>query len=167
MNYALKQLAIFIRDLLVYDENLIRLGRQNFEREQFETGYIVVDGLGADLRVSSGNSYNGNTEVQTIGSRFQKPCTINFYGSLAYETAMNFILMAASQKSHELQVAQGITVYAAINLTDVKSLTGQQYGENIELQLNLQYNQTLELSVLSIETAQFSILTETGEEPIT
>ena len=49
----LRTIAIFTRDLLSYDEQLIRIGRQEFEREQFETAYIVIDTLTAHGRAAA------------------------------------------------------------------------------------------------------------------
>jgi hypothetical protein len=164
MNQGLKLLAIFVRDLLSYDEQLIRIGRKNYEREDFTQPYIVVDGIGPQTRVSRVNHYDGDSETQTLGVRLMAPCTLNFYGPDAYDTAVQFTLMLASQDALELQKAQGLTVYRVSSLTDVKSLTGQQYGENIELQLNVEYNQSIDLDVKRIDTAQIGILTEQGQE---
>ena len=47
MNEALRLTALFIRDLLTYDEQLIRIGRQNYDITDFTIGYIGVDSLGA------------------------------------------------------------------------------------------------------------------------
>lgn len=164
MNYGLKQLGIFVRDLLSYDEQLIRIGREGYERDDFSENNVVIDSIGPAFRVSSGDSYDGDLEQQTIYSRYQAPCTINFYGSNAYQNAIQFSLMMASQDAYELQKAQGLTVYRTSNLTDVKVLTGQQYGENIELQLNIEYNQSIDLAVKRIDTAQISIISETSQE---
>lgn len=164
MNQALKQLAIFVRDLLTYDEQLIRIGRENYTREDFSQPFIVIDGIGPQSRVSRVNHYDGDAEVQSLGVRLTAPCTLNFYGPSAYDTAIQFTLMMASQDSYELQKAQGITVYRVSSLTDVKALTGQQYGENIELQLNVEYNQSIDLDVKRIDTAQIEIITEQGQE---
>ena len=166
MNQALKQLAIFVRDLLTYDEQLIRIGRENYTRKDFSQPYIVVDGIGPQTRISRANYYDGDTETQSLGVRMNAPCTLNFYGPDAYDTAVQFTLMMASQTSLELQKTQGITVYRVSSLTDVKALTGQQYGENIELQLNVEYNQSIDLSVKRIDTAQIEILSEQGQELI-
>lgn len=164
MNEALKQLSIFVRDLLSYDEQLIRIGRNNFERKDFSRPFIVVDGIGPQSRVSRVDGYDGETETQTLGARLSAPCTLNFYGDGAYDRAVDFMIRIASQSSLELQKAQSITIYRASALTDIKALTGQQYGENIELQVNVEYNQIIELSVKRIDTAQINIISEQGQE---
>ena len=157
MNYGLKQLALYVRDLLAYDEQLIRIGRESFVMEDFDTNYIVVDSIGPDNRISRGNSYDGELEVQTLTARLEAPCTINFYGNDAYTNATKFIVMMGSQLSQDLQDSLGVTVFTVSSLTNIKALNGQQYGNNIELQLNMQYNQTIELDVLRIDTEQFEI----------
>lgn len=164
MNEALKQTAIFIRDLLNYDEQLIRIGRQNFDIEEFETAYIGVDSLGAAQRLAGGRSYDGAEESETLQQQWRAPVTVSFYGDGAHSRAHDFALRIGSQPSLELQEAQGIAVYQSSDLTDVKVLTGQQYGERIELTLNVQYSTSVEISTLRIDTPQFEVLTESGQE---
>lgn len=160
MNAGVKMLAIFVRDLLNYDEQLIRIGRENFKRADFSQPYIVVDNLGPQIRLSKFDDFDGVAEVQTLGIKWRSPCTLNFYGADAYDRASQFTLMMASQDALELQRAQSVTVYQVSSMTDVKVLTGQQYGENIELQLNIEYNQTIDLAVKRIDTAQVDIISE-------
>lgn len=164
MNQGLKKLGSFIRDLLPYDEQLIRIGRENFVREDFDTGYIVVDSLGPNTRIASGEGFDGDAEEQTLSDLYQSPCTINFYGDGAYGRATLFTLLVRSQLAYDLQNTHELTVNRVSALTDVKALTGQQYGENIELNLVIQYNQTVDLSVLRIDDAQIEINSEKGQE---
>jgi len=164
MNSGLTRLALFTRDLLSYDEQLIRIGRENFIREDFTSGFIVIDALGPTIRLASGNKYNGDTELQSLNDLYQAPCTVNFYGSGAYARATEFTLRIRSQEAYDLQVEHLVTVNRVSTLTDVKALTGQQYGENIELNLTIQYNQSIDLAVLRIDEAQIEIISETGQE---
>ena len=55
-------------------------------------------------------------------------------------------------------------MYQASGLTDVKMLTGQQYGERQELTLNVRYATTADVDTLRIDTAITEIRTETGME---
>lgn len=164
MNFGLKQLALYVRDLLTYDEQLIRIGRKNYTREDFETAFIIVDSIGPAERQSSGEHYDGTAEVQTLYDRYQAPCTLNFYGPGAFDRAADFIARMRSQAALELQETLGLTVDRASTLTDVKALTGQQYGENIELSLNIKYNQSVDISTKRIDTAQIDIISEAGQE---
>lgn len=164
MNTALINTAIFIRDLLDYDEQLIRIGRQNTEITDFTIGYIGVDTLGAAQRLASGQMYDGTAEVMSYQQQWRAPVTLSFYGDGAWARAQEFALRIQSQPSLELQEALGISVYQAGQLTDVKILTGQQYGERYELALNIQYSTTVDVDTLRIDTEQLSVISEQGQE---
>ena len=170
MNNALKQLGRFTRDLLEYDEQLIKFGRDGFVRESFDKGFIAIDSIGPAIRIGRGNRFNGETETHTITARIQAPCTLNFYGTTdpkcesAYDRAARFMLMIQSQRSFDLQYQFNISVYLASSITDVKALTGQQYGENFEIAVNIQYNESVDLSVKRIDTAQVAIYSENSQE---
>ena len=160
MNEALRQTAIFIRDLLDYDEQLIRIGRIDHDIEDFTTAYIGVDVLGQSMRLSSGKGYDGETEVMTYAQNWRAPVTVTFYGDGAWDRANKFALLTSSQKGFELQQAQGIGVLLASGITDVKILAGQQYGERQELTLNVLYSVSVDIDTLRIDTAQVEIWPE-------
>ena len=162
MNESLRLTALFIRDLLGYNEQLIRIGRQNYDIDDFNIGYIGVDSLGAAQRLASGEKYDGNTERMSFQQQWQAPVTLSFYGAAAWSTATRFALLVQSQASRELQEALGLGVYQASGLTDVKMLTGQQYGERQELTLNVRYATAADIDTLRIDTAQIELRTERG-----
>ena len=164
MNQSLVEVALFVRDLLGYDESLIKIGRDNDTITEFTVGYIGVDTLGSARRLASSKTYDGVTEVMTYSQRWSIPIVLSFYGTLAWNTATTFSLLIKSQSSLELQQAQGIGVHQVSELTDVKVLTGQQFGERIELNFNLHYTTSADVDTLRIDTAQISILTEQGLE---
>lgn len=164
MNEALKQAAIFVRDLLDYDEQLIRIGRLGFDIDDFETAYIGVDSLGSAVRLGSGESFDGDAEIITYQQQWRAPVTLSFYGAGAWGRATNFSLLVKSQKAYELQRSQGIGVFQTSQLTDVKILTGQQYGERIEISFNVQYSISADVETLRIDTAQIELRTENGLE---
>ena len=132
MNESLRLTALFIRDLLGYNEQLIRIGRQNYDIDDFAIGYIGVDSLGASRRLASGEKFDGTLEKMTYQQQWMAPVTISFYGDDAWDTATTFALLIQSQKALELQESLEIGVFQASGLTDVKMLTGQQYGERQE-----------------------------------
>jgi len=164
MNEALRLTALFIRDLLDYDEQLIRIGRQNYDIEDFNVGYIGVDSLGASRRLASGEKYDGTLERMTYQQQWIAPVTVSFYGDDAWSTATTFALLIQSQKALELQESLEIGVFQASGLTDVKMLTGQQYGERQEITLNIRYATSVNVGTLRIDTAVTEIRTETGLE---
>lgn len=154
----LKTVGIFTRDMLQYDENLIRIGRQNFERKEFETDYIVIDSIGAALPTGRLESFDGVSEVLSYGQRVSIPCTADFYGANAYANASKFRLTLRTQLAYELQVTNGIGVYSVSTITDVKALTGQQYGNRVQVEFNVQYCEVLDIATLRIDTAQTQII---------
>ena len=162
MNESLRLTALFIRDLLDYNEQLIRIGRKNFDIEDFTIPYIGLDSLGAARRLASGERYNGTIEQMTYQQQWQAPVTLSFYGTSAWATATRFALLIQSQKSLELQESLGLGVYQASSLTDVKMLTGQQYGERQELTINVRYATYADIDTLRIDTARLEIRNETG-----
>ena len=164
MNESLRLTALFVRDLLGYDEQLIRIGRQNYDIDDFTIGYIGVDSLGAAQRLASGEKYDGTAEQMSYQQQWQAPVTLSFYGAAAWSTATRLALLIQSQKSLELQESLGLGVYQASGLTDVKMLTGQQYGERQEMTLNVRYATAADIGTLRIDTAQIELRSERGIE---
>lgn len=153
---VLKRLARFTRDLLSYDEQLIRLGRDNWEREDFARPYIVVDALVDSQRLATSQAYDRDAEVQTYADTWRTPCTISFFGAGADERARLFSVLVRSQRSAELQVEHGVSVFPPTSITNVKALTGQQYGENVELGLTVVHGESVDVDTLRIDTPHFA-----------
>ena len=164
MSEATKRVALVVRDLLGVDEQLIRIGRQNFTQEDFETDYIVVDALGASLQTASLESFNGTSESLSLGGIWRGPVTLDFYGSGTYNRAIQFSLALRSQLGRELKRTHGITIYHPTGPTDLKQLTGQQYGERIQLEMQVEISLDNSAETLRIDTAQLEIRTEQGIE---
>lgn len=154
--------AVFVRDLLPYDEQLIRVGRQNFEREQFEKPYIVVDALGLQGRTASLETYDGAGEMLSLGAIHRGIVTLDFYGAGAYTRANNFSLLVRSQAAFELKQSLGVDIYPPTGLTDVKALTGQQYGERVQIEMTVELSAEVGVATLRIDTAQLLIQNEDG-----
>lgn len=164
MNQSLRQVALYVRDLLAYSESLIKIGRDNDTITDFTIDYIGVDSIGSARRLASGQKYDGVSEVMTHSQRWNVPIVLSFYGSSAWDNATKFSLLTKSQLSEDLQRLLNIQVKQVSQLTDVKILTGQQFGERVELNFNLHYTISADVDTLRIDTAQYSILTENGLE---
>ena len=160
MNVATKQLAIFIRDLLTIPEATIKIGRQNFIRDDFNVLQIVVDTLGQSIPLTRAEEFDGELEETEYSQQWQSPCTVDFYGDDAYNMATDLLLLMQSQRGYELQRDNGITVYESSSLTDVKALTGEQYSERYQLGLNVQYTLSKTIATLRIDTAEINIINE-------
>jgi hypothetical protein len=163
MNPAVKHVALLVRDLMGYDEQLIRIGRQNFERADFETAYVVVDELGQAARVGNMETFDGAAEELSIGAMWRGPVTLDFYGAGAYTRAIEFSLRAKSQAAYELKRSLGINTYHASGPTDLKALTGQQYGERVQLDMVVEVSSDVTIDTLRIDIAQIQLQTETEE----
>jgi len=153
-NEGIRKTALWLRDLLNYDESLMYLGRQNFEREDFETPYIVLDSLGAGSLKASNIDYDGDAEIHYLGLLYTLPIQIDFYGTTdAHPRAMKMIALRRSQLARELQKTYKLSVYAPTNITDAKALTGQQYGERIQVEMNVEYLHVENIDILRIDEA--------------
>lgn len=152
----------FTRDLLSHPEAFIKAGRQNFDREHFEQPYIVVDSLAGDTPISSNERYDGVLEQMQYSEYVSRPVTFDFYGPNAPMLSRRFRLLSRSQPSQDLQRDLGITIWHPTAATDVKALTGQQYGERMQLQCQVHYSPSLIVDILRIDIAQLRIIGERG-----
>jgi hypothetical protein len=164
MSSPLVKAATFVRDLLDYSEQLIRIGREGYEIDDYNTAFIAVDSLGTLRQLSSGEKFDSVSEKMTYFSRSIVPIVLSFYGDGAHERAASFSLLVKSQKSLELQYTLQIGVFSTTSITDVKLLAGQQYGERVELNFNMQVTSTVDVDTLRIDTSQISILSENRVE---
>jgi len=156
------QFARLVRDLLPHPEQFIKIGRQNFDRTQFEQAFIVIDSLAGDIPLASSERYNGATEEMEYSELVSKPVTLDFYGPTAHALASRFRLLARSQASLELQQTLAFTLFHPSTATDVKSLTGQQYGERMQLECQVHYSPSAIVDILRIDTAQLRIIGDRG-----
>ena len=154
----------YVRDLLSYDEQLIVQGRLNVEREDFTLGYIVVDALGAALRIDQGKKFDDVAEQVTYSTRWRGPVTIDFYGTGAQDRAELFAGMHRTQAALELRRALKLGINQPSSIVDLKALTGQQYGERVQVTVTVTYNTGVTVDALRIDTAQTEIHTEKGIE---
>jgi hypothetical protein len=150
------QLSKFVRDLLDHDEQLIKQGNDNFEREDFTFDYIVVSEISA-IPISIPKTFDADTEFMKYGALMSASMTIDFFGSEANTKKNHFILLANSQKGYELQRDMQLTVSNPSAVTNLKQLTGTQYSPRFQLALNIRYNETTDVKTLRIDTAETEI----------
>ena len=156
------QLQRYTRDLLGHPEQYVKAGRQNFNRQEFELPYIVVDSLSGDVPLSSSADYEGDTEKMRYTELVSRAFTFDFYGPTAATLCTNFRLLSRSESSLDLQRDLSITVYHPGAATNVKQLTGQQYGERMQLECQVHYSPSLIVDILRIDIAQLRIIGERG-----
>ncbi len=150
--------ARFVRDLLVYDEQLIKFDRKNIIATDFSTGYIVVNGSLPQSVIARGQRFNGATEVMTYTAAVSHSIVLEFYGDKAYSNAEQYLMLSASQKANELRRKNGLTIMSVSNITDVGQLLGQSHGNRVQLSFNIQYAPARDVQTLRIDTPQFQFL---------
>ena len=165
MNETLRQTAIFTRDLMGRaNEEYMSIGRDGADIKDFNDPWIAIDTLGPSQRLATGEVFDGTSEVMTYAQQWVAPVTVSFYGPDAWADAAQFAALIPSEKSNQLQVAQGIGVFQAGGLTDIKLLAGRQYEARVEVTLNIQYAIAAEVDTLRIDTAILEVRTERGLE---
>lgn len=150
--------ARFVRDLLGYDEQLIKFDRKNIISTDLATSYIVVNGSLPQSVLARGQRFNGVTEVMTYTSAVSHSIVLEFYGDRAYSNAEDYLMISASQKANELRRKNGLTIMSVSNITDVGQLLGQSHGNRVHLSFNIQYAPARDVQTLRIDTPQFQFL---------
>lgn len=151
-------LARFVRDLLAYDEQLIKFDRKNIIATDFTTSYIVVNGSLPQSLLARGQRFNRVTEVMKYTTAVSHSIVLEFYGDKAYSNAEDYLMLSASQKANELRRKNGLTIMSVSNITDVGQLLGQSHGNRVQLSFNIQYAPARDVQTLRIDTPQFQFL---------
>lgn len=170
MNELVRRCALYTRDLLNHDHSLIIPGRENFDRKDFTTPYIVVDALGAQLSQYAGQTYDGVAEKLHHRLGRTAAVTWSFYGDEAGSESDpegadarcdRFALLSNGPNGRRLARALAITVMRPGNKTDIRALTGSQYGARIDLEATVWIEASAVEDVRRIDTLTIET---TGEE---
>ncbi len=136
----LKAVARFVRDLLDYDEQLIKFDRRNVQASDFSTSYIVVNGSLPQSVLARGQRFNGDAEVMTYSASVSHAIVPSFTGDKAYVNAESFMMLSESQHANELRRTHSLTIMAVSNIIDVGATPwGQSHGNRVHLSFNVQY----------------------------
>jgi len=154
----LKAVARFVRDLLGYDEQLIKFDRRNIQASDFSTSYIVVNGSLPQSVLARGQRFNGAMEVMTYTASVSHSIVLEFWGDNAGANAEAFLMLSESQRANELRRTHTLTIMAVSNITDVGQLLGQSHGNRIHLSFNVQYAPAHDVQTLRIDTPEFQFL---------
>lgn len=153
MNQAVKTLAMFIRDLLQQPEgSVIVLGRTNTTRKDMTSLQIAVDQLSQATPLGDASEFDGGNETTTISQTMRGTFTIDFLGTQGYTQAMRYMALQRTQMAQDLQRALGVSIGIATRVTDLKLLTGQQYSERYQIEVNMIYNNVLTVPTNRIDT---------------
>lgn len=154
----IKAVARFVRDLLDYDEQLIKFDRKNIQPSDFSTGYIVVNSTMPQTVIARGQHFDGASEVVTYTAAVAHAIVLEFYGDVAYTNAEAFLMLSESQRANELRRTNALTIMGVSNITDVGQLLGQSHGNRVNLSFNVQYAPAHDVQTLRIDTPQFQFL---------
>lgn len=147
------QLSRFVRDLLDHNEQLIKQGEINFEREDFQLNYIVVSEI-SSVALAIPKTFDSDNEQMNYGVSMSATMTIDFFGKDSNTNKLRFFQLANSQKGYELQRDMKLTVSNPSASTNLKQLTGSQYSPRFQLSLNIRYTESLNVPTLRIDTAE-------------
>lgn len=150
--------ARFVRDLLDYDEQVIKFDRRNIISSDFAASYIVVNGSLPQSVLARGQRFNGDTEVMTYTAAVSHSIVLEFYGDNAYTNAESFLMLSESQLANELRRKNALTIMSVSNIIDVGQLLGQSHGNRVHLSFNVQYAPARDVQTLRIDTPQFQFL---------
>lgn len=157
------KVGLLVRDLMAIDEKFVLMGRENRPQDDFVTGFIAIDQLGASLPQCATESFDADEEVMTYSTLMKSTVTIEFYGDDAYHNANRLTGLLRSQAAYDKKVALGINVFNVSSLTDLKQLTGAQYGNRLQMSLVVQDGREVKVGTLRIDTPQLRIITEDEE----
>lgn len=160
MEHPLRASAMFVRDLLDYDESLMAIGRLGETQDNYSAGYIVVDSLLAGSPSAFGKEFDGTNEQMTVSVTETITVTVDFLGDAAYTNANDFAMLMLTEKRNEIQVRHGISVFNVTGITDVKRLAGSLYTNRLQVEFVMMYNRASTLGVKRIDTAQLLINSE-------
>ena len=154
MNQIVLKTALLTRDLLEVDESTIKLGRSNMIVDNFTATQIVIDILGSVTIQTNSQKYDGTLESMNYNNTQNATVTLNFFGDGSYELANKFVLLCNSEKKYTLENLLKLRLGIPKSITDVKLLTGSQYSEQYEVELNITSVEDIEIETLRIDEAQ-------------
>lgn len=159
MNTAVQRVAMLTRDLLLYDPNLICIGRTNAKVEDFKKPFITIDATGQAVPLGNSSKYDGANEKMHYSVLINTPIVMSFFGdNEAYQRATHFSLMLRSQLSRELQIKYNISILNISAITDVKALTGEQYYNRLDIGFDVVHNENISIETLRIDEPQFKFI---------
>ena len=154
MNQIVLKTALLTRDLLEVNESTIKLGRSNMNVDDFTATQIVIDILGSVTIQTNSQKYDGTLESMNYNNTQNATVTLNFFGDGSYELANKFVLLCNSEKKYTLENLLKLRLGIPKSITDVKLLTGSQYSEQYEVELNITSVEDIEIETLRIDEAQ-------------
>jgi hypothetical protein len=147
----------YVKGLLNFDETKIVIGRLNFEANDFNENFIVVDSLNMK---PLGTTEKWNNDVMIYCTRISANITIDFLGNNSLQNASNFINLQSSQNASDLQNELNIGVFHSKSIKNLKEQVGLNYYMRYQIELVVMTTLETEVNTLNIESAQFELHNE-------
>jgi hypothetical protein len=155
-------IADYVTSLLEFDESKVLIGRSNISQEIFSNNYIVIDKLAPSQNIANGYEFEGTNESMKYNAVMSGTFTLEFYGDNGYENVYKFINLHRSQLSKDLQKQYGMTIFNPTGLNDLKQVVGNKYYDRYEVEIVVQFNESLTIGVLKIDKIPVSQTDDLG-----
>lgn len=153
------QLCKFTQQLLSYDKDLILRARDNFERINFSSNYIVIDEL-ASVAASSTEKFTGEISEYEKVINMTSQITLDFFGQDGLSNAQRWSTIKNMQAGSEIQQALGVNILNVSTIRNLKALTGSKYTDRYQVECRVWYNVSGKNTINPIEDLQFNIINE-------
>lgn len=161
-NDLLFRVGELVRILTNAQKGELYIGRENILNKDYTKRIFVVDELPPATVLSSGEKFNGTTEVMKFVTMYRHDVTIDVYGATAHLEASKLVGLLRSQLAHDTKTALGLSGFNVSSKTDLKELTGTQYINRIQLACVVHNCETVEIQTMRIDTATLQIRNEKG-----
>lgn len=148
--------ARYTRDLLVYDEQLIKIGRSNAYRQDNNANYIVIDESFSE-KISSSEKYDSDIEEYSQSNYYRSELNLDFFGTDAHKNAYDWVAKQGMQEAREIQKILKIEVLSPSQVQNIGALTGTYYGNRFRVIVSVRYSYQITEATLPIESAQIDI----------
>lgn len=151
---VINRVGLFTIALLNNPNISVKRARSNHKNTNFKAPLILVDNLASAQKIGSSDKYNGSSEVLSYGDYYKQVFTFDIYGTNAYTNAQLLSGLLRSQRSSELQRANGLTVYRPSSINNLKILVGTQYNERYQIEVMIGYWDSIDVGTLRIDTVE-------------
>ena len=150
------KLARYTRDILSHSEDLIRVGRRNWTRDNFDADYIVIDNS-ISTKVSTCKQFDGDNGQEKITDTYSSTFTVNFYGINAFDLSHRWARLLKSQAGQELQHTNLIEIKNPSQIINVAALTGSDYSDSYQINITVWYNSSDNVATESLVSLEVGL----------
>jgi len=159
----LERIADYITELMDFDSSRVLIGRENATVDVFTNDYIVIDNLSPAIPITTVRNFDSKKEVEKFSVLYSAKFTFEFYGENAYSNMYKFLALQNSQKAKDLQKKYILTVFKAYSTNNLKQIVGNKYYERYEVEITIQYWETLEVDTFRIDKVMVNLEDDTSK----